>query len=63
MQRRPIHVGAGFQDGEFTQPRDRLARAGHRVVVIGAEAGATLKGKHRKARARGLGDRTGARTP
>jgi len=51
MARVAILVGAGFQDAEFTEPRDRLARTGHRVVVIGTAAGATVEGRHRKARA------------
>jgi deglycase len=51
MARVAILVGAGFEDFEFAEPCDQLVRAGHRVVVIGAEAGATVEGKHRKVRA------------
>jgi len=34
-----------FEDSEFRVPHDRLREAGHQVVVIGPEAGKSLKGK------------------
>lgn len=34
-----------FEDSEYRQPREQLTGAGHDVVVIGREGGATLTGK------------------
>jgi protease I len=45
-------LAEGFEDSELTVPRDRLVAAGHRLVMIGVEAGKTLEGKRREARIR-----------
>lgn len=37
-----------FEDSEFKVPYDRIREAGHDVTVIGAEAGAQVKGKKGK---------------
>lgn len=50
MARIAIPLADDFEDSEFTVPRDRLTAAGHEVVVVGAEAGAIVTGKHRQAR-------------
>jgi protease I len=38
-------VATDFEDTEFVIPRDRLAAAGHTVVVLGATAGESIDGK------------------
>lgn len=38
-----------FEDVEFTSPKEELEKAGHEVVTIGFEAGATVEGKKGKA--------------
>jgi len=38
-------VDQQFEDAEFRVPSDRLKAAGYRVVLVGREAGAKLKGK------------------
>lgn len=40
-----------FEDVEYTEPVQRLEAAGHRLTVIGKKAGATVKGKKRRAEA------------
>lgn len=40
-----------FEDSEFSHPVQELKRAGHRIEVLGAEAGKTVKGKQGKERA------------
>jgi protease I len=37
-----------FEDSEFRVPYDRLTQAGHRVVVLGRRAGASVSGKRGK---------------
>lgn len=41
-----IFVGDDYEDLELWYPKLRLEAAGFRVVVAGAEAGATYRGKH-----------------
>jgi deglycase len=38
-------VGDGYEDAEFQVPYDRLRDAGHEVLVLGLERGATAHGK------------------
>jgi protease I len=38
-------VGEDFEDSEFRKPYDALREAGHTVEVLGAKAGAVMKGK------------------
>jgi len=45
MARIAIPIGEDFEDSEFQEPYDRLLKAGHSVVVIGLEPGATVRGK------------------
>lgn len=42
----------GFEDSEFRLPRDRLAAAGHNVVVIGGRQGLELVGMRGRERVR-----------
>jgi protease I len=44
-----IIVEDGFEDAELRAPYERLRRAGHEAVVVGREAGKTLRGKQREA--------------
>jgi ornithine--oxo-acid transaminase len=39
-------IGDDFEDSELVVPRDRLRGEGHRVTMVGARAGATVRGKH-----------------
>ncbi len=41
-------VGEDFEDSEFRKPYDALREAGHTVDVLGAKAGAVVKGKKGK---------------
>ena len=41
-------LASDFEDSEFRVPYDRLTDAGHKVTVIGPEAGTELKGKKGK---------------
>jgi protease I len=34
-----------FEDSEYSVPRERLAAAGHEVIVVGSQAGAEVRGK------------------
>lgn len=43
-----IVLGEDFEDSEFRKPYDALREKGHTVEVIGAKAGATMKGKKGK---------------
>ncbi|NOK34893.1 type 1 glutamine amidotransferase [Corallococcus exercitus] len=45
MARIAFIVANDFEDSEFQVPYDTLKQAGHEPVVIGLEAGKTLKGK------------------
>ncbi len=49
MSRIAALLADGFEDSEFTVPRDRLRAAGHQVVVLGKEPG-TIEGKRGDAR-------------
>ena len=40
-----VVLGEDFEDSEFRVPYERLKAAGHRVVVLGPEAGKKVKGK------------------
>jgi protease I len=51
MARIAIPLADGFEDSEFSVPRDRLRAAGHQLTVFGRAAGATVKGKRGKASA------------
>ena len=41
-------LDSGFEDSEFKQPYDAFLQQGHRVTIIGLEAGKELKGKNGK---------------
>lgn len=45
-------LASDFEDSEFTVPRERLAAAGHTVVVLGKQAGEKVEGKQREQSAR-----------
>lgn len=45
MARIAFVLGDDFEDSEFAQPYSALKEAGHEVEVLGAKAGATVKGK------------------
>ena len=45
MARVGILVDDGFEDSELRVPRDQLRRAGHKVTLIGVEAGKEVRGK------------------
>jgi len=45
MARIAFVLGDDFEDSEFRKPYDALKAAGHTVEVLGAKAGATVKGK------------------
>jgi protease I len=47
-QRVAFIVDQMFEDSEFRVPYERIKDAGYEVVIIGREAGATLKGKKGK---------------
>jgi protease I len=47
-----IPLADGFEDLEFTVPRQRLTDAGHRVTVFGTKAGEQVQGKRGQATAR-----------
>ena len=51
MAKIAMPVGEDFEDSEFREPYDRLTKAGHEVVVIGAEPGAAIRGKKGEATA------------
>ena len=42
----------GFEDSEFRRPYDSFREAGHEVVILGNQAGASLRGKAGKVTAR-----------
>jgi protease I len=42
-------VGEGFEDDEFSEPFEKLQRAGHEVVTFGVERGERIWGKRGKA--------------
>src|SRR5262245_65494712 len=46
-----IPMANGFEDVEFTVPKQRLTDAGHRVTVLGLEAGERVHGRRRQATA------------
>src|SRR4051812_37793646 len=48
MSRIAFVVGEDFEDSEFRKPYDALSKAGHLVEVLGAKAGAVVKGKQGK---------------
>jgi protease I len=48
MSKIAMLVGEGYEDAEFQQPYDRFREAGHKVVVLGVEAGRVVKGKRGK---------------
>src|SRR5688572_26018951 len=52
MARVAILLDEMFEDSEFRIPWDRLKSAGHRVDIVGLEAGKTLQGKKGKQTAR-----------
>jgi len=52
MAKIAIPLANDFEDSEFTVPCERLRAAGHEIVVVGTEAGATVRGKRGKASAR-----------
>jgi protease I len=52
MAKVAVPLAAGFEDSEFTVPRERLLAAGHEVVVLGLRAGETAVGKRGRARVR-----------
>ncbi|HUJ59151.1 MAG TPA: type 1 glutamine amidotransferase domain-containing protein [Kofleriaceae bacterium] len=45
MARIAFILGEDFEDSEFRKPYDALASAGHRIEVLGANAGETVSGK------------------
>lgn len=45
MSKIAIVLADGYEDSEYTVPRDRLRDAGHDLTLIGCEAGATVNGK------------------
>lgn len=45
-------LAEGFEDSEFKKPYDEFRKAGHEVIVIGAEKGKTLAGKTGKEKAK-----------
>ena len=51
MARVALLVGEGFEDSEFEVPVRCLREAGHQVVVVGANQGEFLMGKHGEQRA------------
>lgn len=51
MARIAVPLADDFEDVEFTQPNERLAAAGHEVVVVGARRGETVQGKRHGASA------------
>lgn len=52
MARIALLLGPDFEDSEYTVPRRRLEEAGHEIVVIGVEQGATVEGKRGEASVR-----------
>lgn len=44
-------LGQDFEDSEFSEPYNALVQAGHEVMVVGLEKGATLAGKKGTAKA------------
>ncbi len=52
MARVAFIIDEMFEDSEFQKPYDRVKEAGHEAVVIGAKAGASLKGKKGKVTAK-----------
>jgi protease I len=52
MARIAVPLAEGFEDSEFTVPRERLVENGHQIVVIGEEAGKMLEGKRAEATVR-----------
>ncbi len=48
MARVAFIVGEMFEDSEFRVPYDRVREAGHEAVIVGSEAGKTLRGKKGK---------------
>jgi len=52
MARIGMPVGEGFEDSEFTVPKDGFENAGHEVVVIGKRRGDAVEGKRGQAVAR-----------
>jgi protease I len=45
-------LAEGFEDSEFTVPYERLKRAGHKLVLIGRQKGAIVRGKRGEATAK-----------
>ncbi len=45
-------LGEDFEDSEFRKPYDALKASGHTIDIIGAKAGATVKGKKGKEKIR-----------
>jgi protease I len=50
MAKVAIPVGEDFEDSELTVPRQRLAAAGHEIMIIGTEAGRSVTGKRGRER-------------
>ena len=51
MAKIAVPLANDFEDSEFTVPCERLRAAGQEFVVVGTEAGATVRGKRGKATA------------
>lgn len=51
MSKIAITVAEGYEDSEFQNPYECLRRAGHDVVVLGLEKGATVHGKKGRSQA------------
>lgn len=49
MARLAFIVGEGFEDAEFQVPYERLAKAGHRIEVMGEQPGSDIHGKRGEA--------------
>ncbi|MDA3868876.1 MAG: type 1 glutamine amidotransferase [Gammaproteobacteria bacterium] len=51
MSKIAMPIAEGYEDSEFQVPYECLRRAGHDVVVLGLEKGATVHGKKGKSKA------------
>jgi len=51
MAKIAVPLAADFEDSEFSTPYERLKEAGHELVIVGTERGATVEGKRGKMRA------------
>ena len=52
MARIACVLGPGFEDSEFKDPYDAFRQAGHKVDIIGMQAGQELQGKQGKVKAK-----------